>query len=200
MNLDLQEFLAFDHAQMIAPIRLSFRMRSRGNVDLFLLEVIGDKDSPIRFDGRMVAFDDENLCRSAAERLKLALPGVGIEDSSDFICDIHGAIKLVTEGECDDNAVVLNCINTLLDLVATGPFDLPDEYKILRAVADRLTFREEFGEFKQTRTLIRNALLWCAGIASVDSMLVRSLSEFEFLLPGLSARVPATSLGGDSKI
>jgi hypothetical protein len=185
--MNLHEFLVFNNAEMITPIGLSFGMRGYG-ADLFLLEVIGDKDSPVRSDGRMIAFGDESLCRTAVERLKSLLPvGVKIEHKYDFVCNIPSAIKLVTEQEEDREAIVLNCINTLLDLVATGPFDLPDEYRILRALADRLTFRGEFGEFKQTRSLIRNALLWCAGIASLDAILIQSLPEFEALLPGLSA-------------
>src|SRR5690242_11047332 len=185
--MNLHEFLVLDNAEMITPVGLSFGMRGHG-ADLLIIEVIGNKDSPIRFNGRMIAFADEKLCRTALELLKPLLPtGVKLEHKYDFVCDIPGAIKLVTEEDEDRDAVVLNCINTLLDLVATGPFDLPDGYRILRALADRLTFRGEFGEFKQTRLLLRNALLWCAGIASVDMILIQSLPEFEALLPSISA-------------
>jgi hypothetical protein len=186
-EMEFQKFLVFDKAYLIAPIRLSFGM-SRSSLDLFFLEIIGDKDSPVRFEEKIVAFRDESLCRASLERLELTLPvTVKVEHKYDFICDIGTAIKLVTEDEIDRNAVVLNCINTLLDLTTTGPFDLPDEYRILRALADRLTFREEFGEFTQVRSLIRNALLWCAGIAGVELMIVQNLAEFETLLPKLSA-------------
>jgi hypothetical protein len=187
MTRNFQEFLAFDNAEMITPIGVSLGMRG-DRPDLFVLEIIGDKDSPIRVSGKMIAFQTESLCRTALEKLKPLLPvGVKIEQKYDFICDIPGAIKLVMEQEDDSDAVVLNCINTLLDFVATGFFDLPDEYRILRALADRLTFRGEFGEFKQTRILVRNALLWCAGVAVVDVMLIQSHTEFEALLPSLSA-------------
>jgi len=185
--MDFQDFLVFNNAEMIAPIGLSFGMRG-GGADFFLLTIIGDKDSPIRCNARMIAFGDESLCRAALDRLRLHLPvGVKVDHKYDSLCDIRSALELVIKEEHDHNAVVLNCVNTLLDLVATGPFDLPDEYMILRALADRLTFRGEFGEFEQARSLIRNALLWCAGIASVDLMLIQSLPEFESLLPGLSA-------------
>jgi hypothetical protein len=185
--MDLQEFLAFDHAEMISPIGLSFGMRGRG-ADLFLLEIIGDKDSPIRFEGRMIAFGDEALCRAALERLKILLPvGVKVEHEYRVICDIRSAVEMVIEQEQDPNAVVLKCINTLLDLIETGSFDPPDEYAILRALADRLTFSAEFKEFVQTRSLIRTALLWCAGVTSVDLRLIQSLPEFESVLPGLCA-------------
>lgn len=83
---------------------------------------------------------------------------------------------------------MLNCLNTLLDL-ATGSFDLPDEYRIVRSLADRLTFREEFGEFTRARSLIKNALLWLAGITVVQLMIVQSSEEFETLLPRLSATI-----------
>ena len=190
MTMDFKKFLILNHVDMITPIGLSFGMRGRG-ADLFVLQLIGDKDSPIRFNGRMIAFPDESLCRNALETIKPLLPvGVKVEHKYDFICDIPSAIKLVTEHEGDSEAVVLNCINTLLDFVVTGSFDFPDDYRILRALADRLTFQGEFGEFTQTRLLIRNALLWCAGITSVDLMLIQSLAEFEALLSSLSATVP----------
>jgi hypothetical protein len=58
--MELQEFLVFDKAYSIAPIGLSFGV-SRSSFDLFFLGILGDKDSPIRFEGRIVAFDDEKL-------------------------------------------------------------------------------------------------------------------------------------------
>lgn len=74
--------------------------------------------------------------------LKPLVPtGVKVEHKYDFICDIPSALKLVIEQEQDTDAVVLNCVNTLLDFVTTSPFDLSEEYRILRALADRLTFR-----------------------------------------------------------
>lgn len=122
--------------------------------------------------------------------LKPLVPtGVKVEHKYDFICDIPSALKLVIEQEQDTDAVVLNCVNALLDFVTTSLFDLSEEYRILRALADRLTFRGDFGEFKQTRVLVRNALLWCAGIVSIDLILIQSLSDFEALVPGLSAAV-----------
>lgn len=188
-SMDLQEFLALDNAEMIAPIGISFGMRAR-RPDLFILEIIGDKDSPIRSGGRTIAFTEESLCRTALERLKqLLLPTVRVEHKYDFVCDIPAAVKLVMEQESDHDATVLNCINTLLDFVGTGIFDLPDEYRILIALADRLTFRAEFGEFKQTVALTRNALLWCAGMVSLNLMLIDSMAEFEELVPTLSASV-----------
>jgi hypothetical protein len=185
--MELQEFLSFNKAYSIAPIGLSFGM-SRSSFDCFFLGIIGDKDSPIRFNGKIVAFNGESLCRASLERLELTLPvTVKVEHKYDFVCDIGAAIKLITEDEIDRDAIVLNCINTLLDLTTTGAFDLPDQYRILRSLANRLTFREEFGEFTQVRSLVRNALLWCAGMASVELMIVPNLTEFETLLPQLSA-------------
>ncbi len=184
--MEFQKFLSLDNAQMLSPIGLAFGMNSRG-ADLLVLEVIGDKDAPIRTNGRMIAFEDENLCRSALEHIRPLLPsGVSIDEKYDFICDIGNAIRLVTEEQHDRDAIVLNCINTLLDFVGTGRFDLPDEYRVLLSLVDRLTFREEFGEFVQSRSLIRNGLLWCAGITVLDIIKVRSLTEFDSLLSNLS--------------
>lgn len=188
-RMDLQEFLAFDKAYMIAPIGISFGMTSR-SFDFFLLQVIGEKDAPVRFEGRIIVFDSEDLCRASLERLEVVLPvDVRAQHEYGFICDISNAIKLVTDEEVDRDAVVLNCINTVLDLTTASGFGFPEEYRILLSLADRLTFRAEFGEFKQVRSLVRNALLWCAGVVSMDLRLTTSLQEFETLLPGLSATI-----------
>jgi len=187
--VDFKQFLNFDRAEMIAPIGVSFGIKNRPP-DFFFLEIIGDKDSPIRFNGRIVTFDDEKLCRSALSMIGELLPEkVKAEHKYDFICDIPRAMTLITEQEIDSGATVLNCLNTLLDVIATGPFDLPDEYRVLRSLADRLTFKEEFGEFKQIESLLRNALLWCAGATVSDLTLIYSLSEFEPLLSNLSATI-----------
>lgn len=184
--MELQEFLVFNNAEMIAPIGLSCGMRNRA-ADFFLLEVIGDKDSPLRFNGRIIAFDEVDACRAALQRLEPLLPArVKVEHKYDFVCNVHRAIEMIMEDGSDRDAVVLNCINTLLDFVATGPFELPEEYTILRSLGDRLTLHGEFGEFTQARSLIRNALLWCTGLACTDLSLIHSLAEFEPLLQSLS--------------
>jgi hypothetical protein len=66
------------------------------------------------------------------------------------------------------------------------PLISADEYRIVRSLAHRLTFVRS-REFAQLRSLIRNALLWCAGIASVELIIVPNLTEFKMLLPKLSA-------------
>jgi hypothetical protein len=52
-EMEFQKFLVFDKAYLIAPIRLSFGM-SRSSLDLFFLEIIGDKDSPVRFEEKLL--------------------------------------------------------------------------------------------------------------------------------------------------
>lgn len=171
---------------MIQPIGLSFGLR-RQNYDVFCLGILGDKDAPIRSDGRIISFEDENLCRNALMRLEPLLPvGIEVKHDYDFICDLSGAIQLIMEEDIDRDAIMLNCINTVLDLVTTSPFDLPAEYRILLSLADRLTFKEEFGEFMQVRASIRNALLWCAGLTITQLMLIPSLTEFERIISSLS--------------
>jgi hypothetical protein len=185
--MDIREFMVENRAYIVAPIGLSFG--ATGNAaDCFFLSILGDKDAPIRSEGRIVGFVDEAVCRSALDFIAARLPdGVRAEYNFDFVCDISGALEAVTKTDTDKDAVILNCINTLLDLVGTSTFDLPDEYRILRAVADRFTFREELGEFTQVRTLLRNALLWCAGVVSVQLLFVDSLATFMFLFPTLIA-------------
>lgn len=196
--MDLASFLEFDNAKMIAPVGLRFGMKGSG-ADVFVLEVIGDEDSPIRSDGRILAFNDESICRNALEHLSPLLPQrVKPQHKYDFICDIPGAIELVIKQEVDRDAVVLNCINTLLDLIVTGPFDLPDEYNILKSLADHLTFREEFEDFKRSRSRLRDALLWCAGNTVIDLMVISSATEFESLLPGLSVMTKRFPANGSS--
>lgn len=187
--MDLLAILAFDSADTITPIGVSFGMHGKeGVADFFLLEVIGDRDSPIRFENRILVFNNASECRMFLERIEPLLPpGVKAEHKYDFVCDISTALTLVANSDDDTGAVLLNCANTLLDFIATGPFPLPDEHKILESLADHLTFRQELGEFTAFRSRLRDALLWCAGNFVTNSMLVRSPAEFEALLPNLLA-------------
>jgi hypothetical protein len=185
-TVELREFVTNEKVYMIAPIGLSFGLGAQ-KADVFFLQAIGNTDSPLRFNEKMVAFREENVCRSAIERLRGRLPeNVQLEQNYDFVVDIPEAIRLVNNENIDQNAVVLNLINTMLDVVKTSHFQLPEEYRILLAMADRLTFKEDFSEFTQVRGLLLKAMIWCAGVATLELMIVESLDKFDTLVQGLS--------------
>lgn len=186
--MELRTFLEFDNVQLIAPLGISFGLNGRG-ADLFVLEVIGDEDSPIRYsDGRILAFSNKEQCQAAMKRIKRILPqGTEFSANYDPICDFSGALSLITSGGHDREAIVLDCINSALDFVMTGPFVWPSEHDVLLSLADHLTFREGLEEFNDSRGRLRDALLWCIGATVADLVWVRSAGEFEQMLPNLSA-------------
>ncbi len=196
--MDLQAFFEFDNADMVAPVGLSFGMKSSG-ADVFVLEVIGDEDSPIRSNGRILAFNDEDSCRAALGLLESLLPQkVKTSHKYDFVCDFSSALELITKQDVDRDAIVLNCINTVLDLIGSGPFELPDEYAILNKLADHLTFRDELAGFDGARSKLRDALLWCAGNVVVDLRVIGSAEEFKALLPYLAVTTKRSAGNGSS--
>jgi hypothetical protein len=183
--MELKNLATQNDTRVISVIGLSFGLIEKEAADFYLIEVIGDKDLPITLNHRMLLFKEHRLALQIGERLSREL-SVKLDDERGFICDIRKALEIVSNADADTEGVVLNCINTLLDFVATSPFDLPDCYKILRSLADRLTFKEELGEFVQARGLLQNALLWCAGVTLSSAKIIESMEQFESVFPDLS--------------
>jgi hypothetical protein len=143
--------------------------------ELFTLIIYNGKDSPVLVD-RQIAFVTTpahvtsvyQLCNS---RLRALGPPPA---EADMICDIPETLELIRNKDRDDSAVILNCLNTIFDLVDAVEVSMPDEYKSqLYALADHLTFDREYGSFikeqNADRELMINALMWCVGVVAVHA-------------------------------
>jgi hypothetical protein len=145
--------------------------------DVFTLVTYGDCDSPVQEDGEILFFTEPALALKAYERyaedIRAVLPP---PTKVDLVCDIPAALWIVESQDRDESATVLNCLNTIFDLVRATGFDWPADYKrVLFSLADYLTFHRDLTPFldeQGNRTQVINALLWCIGGVMVRAKLI----------------------------
>ncbi|GEM_PF-1238741 len=102
-----------------------------------------------------------------------------------FIYDLAKALQIVRHGRLDKEAIVIDCLNFIFDLVQTIGIAIPDKNKVaLYNLADYLTFDKNIGVFFQnhthTRSEITNAILWCVGVITTNSMIFKPESELTY--------------------
>jgi hypothetical protein len=102
-------------------------------------------------------------------------------DELSCVCDVADAIRLVEDNVIDQNATIVNTINTLLDLVHSLPLSVPDTHKkALHSLADHCTFSREIATFFSTsgvsRMDVTHAFYWCIGAVVANSFFVEDLN------------------------
>jgi hypothetical protein len=137
--------------------------------ELLTLFVYGDTERPLTADERILFFSKPELGRQAIEHAGLIaqFPDPPPQEVS-LTCDLAAALYLVAHADEDEGSVLLNCANTLLDMIAASQFAVPDAHsRVLRALADHLTFDRSiadfFNEHDVRRVAVQDALLWSAG-------------------------------------
>jgi len=146
--------------------------------DLFTLMAYGDRDFPVQQAGRIVFFCDVALVPVAFKCFPDEITrGLQPPLEAQLVCDLARALHIIETRDCDDSATVLNCLNTLFDLVTASGLYWPNRYKhVLYSLADHLTFQQEFLAFLEqrgvTRRRIIDAFLWCIGAVSVKAKLI----------------------------
>jgi hypothetical protein len=128
------------------------------------------RDYYLCVNSKLLIFKDAGLVPDVGARLLREQRIVNVVTSEpDLICDLPGALRLITEEDVDDRAVILNFLNAAFDIVRQVGCVIPgwaerDLYKI----ADHLTFNKEFSSFLRAENLMRdelcNAICLCAGL------------------------------------
>lgn len=150
------------------------------NVDpeIYTLMVINDKDRPLVVDGQILLFSKPDLADKALSFAESDVKRLGPAPKEiDLVCDVAQMMHLIESEKIDPSAFILNCLNTLFDLINVSSFTMPAEYKrILYKFADHLTFNKEFESFliKEdiSREAIFNAIFWCIGIVATKAKLL----------------------------
>src|SRR5689334_11879452 len=106
--------------------------------DFFLLLACGEKDRPVLVDDAIALFESPS---HAAQVIERAGPDAGWlgppPQEIELVCDVAGALYLVHGEDVDSSATIVNCLNTLFDLVAATRVAFPAEYqRVLYALAD----------------------------------------------------------------
>lgn len=94
-----------------------------------------------------------------------------------LIVDLAAVLFLIENETFDDSAVILNCLNTIFDLLPSAGKKLSEERKnLLWKFADHLTFEKEFGQYLAANSISResiiDALTWCVGAIVTKSKIL----------------------------
>jgi hypothetical protein len=148
----------------------------------------GEKDRPLQINERIVFFNDYQSFTKVQTFRDSNVPthlrkNKYSPQRADLVCDIAEVLYLIESEDEDKSAMIINCINTLSDLLPAAGLKLPAGYKtILTTFADHLTFHREYGKFLRrknlSRSAIRDAILWCLGcIAARAKFLIASAGQ-----------------------
>jgi hypothetical protein len=157
---------------------IGFRLNPDGeSPDVFALIAYGDRDFPIQDDGRILFFSNPALALEVYQLCPEDVKSVTTPPSEvQLVCDVAGALHLIKSQDFDDSATVLNCLNTIFDLVASTGLSWPPNYQSsLHALADHLTFHRELTPFlgeQVSRTTAVDAFLWCIGAVTMNAKLI----------------------------
>lgn len=146
--------------------------------ELLTLFVFGDTDRPLMLEDRILFFTRPPLGDRALEQagLREQFPGPAPTDVS-LTCDVAAALYLIAHADEDAHAIVLNCVNTLLDMIAATRFAVPPEHeRVLHALADHMTFGRDvagfFAEQQLPRIAAQDALLWAIGAITARARVI----------------------------
>lgn len=149
---------------------IGFRLDpDRDNPEVYTLIVYGGKDRPILVQDRIVLFSSPELVFHAYELGDANVKRLGPPPSSpSLVCDVAEMLDIIGNRNTDESSVILNCINTMLDLLDPGKTPIPPGYKqLLFSFADHLTFDREFASFLNRNNIERekiiSAITWCVG-------------------------------------
>jgi hypothetical protein len=166
------------HGQVEGVALIGFRLNpNTETAELFTLMAFGFRDFPVKDDRQVVFFTKPALAHQAYERFPEEIRELGPPPSEvSLVCDIAGALHIIESKAHDDSATVLNCLNTLFDLIDATDLEWSTDYKnALQRLADHLTFDTDltlfFGE-QVSRNHAIDALLWCVGAVTVNAKII----------------------------
>lgn len=151
----------------------------REDPEIYTLFIYGEQERPLVADGYIVFFSQPDLAISALKLCKIDTSQLGMPPTEvALLCDIAEMLHLIRYKDIDDSATILNCLNTVFDLVKATLLPLPNDYKrVLYSFADHLTFEQEFASFltqhEIERSMIENAIMWCMGAVMSKSKLLK---------------------------
>jgi hypothetical protein len=151
---------------------------STGEPDLYTLYV--DADRPIVADRSIVFFADPRQASQAVKRDdEPEVRGLAAPHDVAVVYDLPLALYRLANEDIDPDAVILNCLNVLFDLVrATGIPPVAAVKDELYPLADHLTFDREYGSYLDAepgrRGRVIDAILWCIGAVVSHSTVLRS--------------------------
>lgn len=101
-----------------------------------------------------------------------------------YIIDITDCLTLIESHDRDDEALLIDLLNILFDLVSATRVQWPKRYQsALFRLADHLTYARDYGDFLEQHRLSRrsicNGIRWCLGAILTGSIIVTSQSQLD---------------------
>ncbi|MDX2240943.1 MAG: hypothetical protein NW224_09690 [Leptolyngbyaceae cyanobacterium bins.302] len=157
----------------------SFRINPNSEKpEIYTLIICRDVDYPVLLDKQIVFFNKKELSSKALELCSLEVQRLGpAPQEVDLVVDLAESLYLISNEDIDTTSTILDCLNTLIDLVKAAQIPIPEHYKnSLYAFADHLTFEQEFSSFfvnhSVNRSAILDGILWCVGAVFIQSILL----------------------------
>ena len=150
---------------------------SAGAPDLYTLYL--DAERPVATAGSIIFISDPALAGAALARDDdPAVRDMAIPDQVEIVYDVPMALYLIASENVDRDAIVVNVLNVLFDLLkATGVPWIASVKDVLYPFADHLTFSQEFGTYLDAvsgrRQEVVNAVLWGIGAVASHATVLR---------------------------
>ncbi|RWY48555.1 hypothetical protein [Mucilaginibacter gilvus] len=129
------------------------------NNDAYLLFLAGDIDKPLLLDKKLCVYTKESMIDKLSN-IGILILNSNVLEEVDFTINISQVLKLITLNSIDNNAVIINALNTAFDVLNALEIDFPKDYKsILFSFADHLTFNRRYGAFFVRNNLSRRQLI-----------------------------------------
>lgn len=125
--------------------------------------VYGENDYALKENNCLIFFHSTELALDYYSKNKLKNKFY-LKNEVALTCDIYKSLQIIENRQVDESAEILNCINTMDDLIKTIPLEIPFRYrKSLYRFADYLTFERRidifFDKYHYERDFIRRGLL-----------------------------------------
>ena len=151
---------------------IQFELVKNGNrLVLYTLMAYGDEeDRPIMDENKIIFFDAPEMADIALSHADNNMKHLGPPPKEvALVCNIPKTIHLVREGTIDPQSIILDCLNTLFDMINSLNLEVRDDYKkLLYPFADYLTFHHEFATCIDEREIdhaaIKDSINWCMAV------------------------------------
>jgi hypothetical protein len=147
--------------------------------ELYTLIISEDDDyKPLLASGCILFFSKPELAADALKSSQQKNTKIyNVPKNIELVVDVAETLYLLESEDIDLTATILNCLNTLDDLIKAIKLTVPEHYKnILYKLADHLTFNQEYSSFFSKQNISRSSaideILWCLGTITIKSKIL----------------------------
>jgi len=158
---------------------IGFKISGKLNKMNFYCLLLGDNEfTPLHKKQKIIFFKDIKLSVKAFKNSDLidCYRGV-LPKKLQMVCDLVKTEKLIESSNIDRQAVILNTLNMLDDLICFLKINIPKKYRvIIYSLLDRLTFYRTFGRYLKENNLRRKeileAVMWMKNCVLRNSIII----------------------------